>query len=425
LLTIVSAKLVTLRSDARGSVAMIFAIALFALVMMLGLAIDIARAIHTKTKISAALDAAVLAAAKSLHDGTNSTADIVALARRFFDINLGKSGPSFGTVGDFAVTVDRPNSTITIVTTANVPTVFAKVGGIQKVSFPTTAAASFNPKDIEVSLSLDVTGSMCNPCSKIDDLQDAARDMVDIMLPTGKTSRNKVRVALAPFAAGVNAGPYARPATNKRGPDSCVFERDGADQATDAAPGSGGYLKAAGAPGVVPNLNNCPAGAQVMALSDNADTLKAEIGRLRAGGSTAGHLGTAWAWYLVSPNWSSVWPSASQPAAYGDKKTIKAVVLMTDGVYNTFGGACDRTCSNLSAQATKSQDVASRLCSNMKDQKVQVYSVGFKLDDKLAEDILRECATSATTFYRAENGEQLRQAFRLIAEDIMRLRLSQ
>jgi hypothetical protein len=61
----------------------------------------------------------------------------------------------------------------------------------------------------------------------------------------------------------------------------------------------------------------------------------------------------------------------------------------------------------------------------MKDQKVTVYSVGFMLDDPLAETILKSCASSTSTFFRAENGEQLRTAFRLIAEDLMRLRLSQ
>ena len=108
----------------------------------------------------------------------------------------------------------------------------------------------------------------------------------------------------------------------------------------------------------------------------------------------------------------------------GDKKTIKAVVLMTDGVYNTFGGACDRGCSNTSAQAARSQDAARRLCANMKGQNVKVYSIGFKLDDRLAEEVLKDCASTALTFYRAENGEQLRQAFRQIAEDLMRLRLT-
>jgi len=417
-------RLGSLSGDERGTVAMIFALCLFALVMLLGLAIDIGRAIHTKTKLASAADAAALAAAKSLHDNKMTTGEIQALARRFFDTNLGGSGqPNFGSISDFQVLVDRDKSTVTISATADVPTTFARIGGVQQVTLPTEAVAAFNPKDIEIALSLDLTGSMCNPCSKIHDLQAAASDMVDILLAKKGTNSNKVRVALAPFAAGVNAGPYATQATNKRS-DGCVFERDGAEQATDAAPFAGTYLKVASDKGVAATRNNCPSGAEVTPLSDDSRTLKSAIGDMRSGGSTAGHLGTAWAWYLISPNWQSLWP-ASSPAPYGDKRTIKAVVLMTDGVYNTFGGSCDRNCSNVSPQARDSQDVARRLCQNMKAQNVRVYSVGFMLDDPIAETVLRNCASDALYFFRAENGNALRDAFRMIADDLLRLRLTQ
>jgi hypothetical protein len=412
-------------TDQRGSVALIFTFCIFGLAMGLGLAIDIGRALHTKMKISAAADAAVLAAAKSLSDGRSSSADISAMARRFFEVNLGPNGLTFGTISTFQTIVDEASSTVTIAVTADVPTTFARVGGFQNISLPAGAAAAFNPKDIEVGLSLDVTGSMCDPCTKIDDLKTAARDMVDILLPAGKTTPNKVRIGLAPFAAGVNAGTYAATATGNRSRDNCAFERDGASRPTDAGPGAGSYLKVAGDAGVSGARHNCPGGAEVTAMTDSASDLRQAISNLRTGGTTAGHLGTAWAWYLVSPSWSGVWPSSSRPAAYRDGKTIKAVVLMTDGVYNTFGGDCGRDCSNRSTQAANSQDLARQLCRNMRDQNVVVYSVGFKLDDSLAEAVLKDCASAANNFYRAENGTQLRQAFRDIAEDLMKLRLSQ
>ena len=238
---------------------MVFAICLFALVMAMGLAIDVARAVHTKTKISNALDAAALAAAKSLHDQQMNTGEVAVFARRFFDTNLGASAqPNFGTIRAFDAVIDREKSTVTLSATTDVPTTFARVGGLENITFPTTSAAAFNPKDIELGLSLDVTGSMCDPCSKIDDLQTAARDMVDILLPAGRTASNKVRVALAPFAAGVNAGTFSGLTTGKSGGDGCVFERDGAEAATDAPPGGGSYLKISGDPGVVATRNNCP-----------------------------------------------------------------------------------------------------------------------------------------------------------------------
>ena len=54
------------------------------------------------------------------------------------------------------------------------------------------------------------------------------------------------------------------------------------------------------------------------------------------GGTTAGQLGTAFAWYMLSPNWADIWPADSKPAAYGTAKLRKIAVLMTDGAYNTL-----------------------------------------------------------------------------------------
>lgn len=407
--------------DQTGSVAVIFAICTFVLAMALGLAIDVGRIIHTKSRLVSAADASVLAAAKRMHDTQLSTADLTALARSFFDANMSASGAGFGKVSAFDVSVDRPNSSVSISVTADVPMTFARISGIENVSLPTVASAAFNPVDIEVSLSLDLTGSMCAPCTKIDDLKAASNDLVDILLPSSRKA-NKVRVALAPFAAGVNAGSFAALVTDSRSSDGCVFERDGPDQATDAAPGSGNFLKAAGDRGVSRTRNNCPSGSSIVPLTDSADTLRTAISGLRTGGSTAGHLGTAWAWYLLSPEWKSVWPAASTPTNYGDPKTIKAAILMTDGVYNTFGGACDRACSDISAEARSSQDLARQLCRGMRDKGVVVYAVGFMLSDPVAEEVLRDCAGSK--FYRAENRETLRRAFSDIAQDLLNLRLS-
>ena len=68
--------------------------------------------------------------------------------------------------------------------------------------------------------------------------------------------------------------------------------------------------------------------------------------------------------------------------------------------------------------------MAERLCRNMNALNVKVYAISFRLDDPIAETVLRDCAASGATFYRAESGAELRKAFRSIAEDLLRLRLS-
>src|SRR5690606_3224776 len=156
--------------------------------------------------------------------------------------------------------------------------------------------------------------SMCLPCSKIAALKDAVGDLLDIMLPDEGTT-NKVRVAFAPYSSGVNAGSLASAATGNRSPNGCTFEREGAEPHGEQAPGIGNYLKVAGDAGVIAGAQ-CPAGTPVIGLSDDKRTLKDTVRGYGTGGSTAGHLGTQWAWYLVSPLWGGVLGTESAPAPY-------------------------------------------------------------------------------------------------------------
>ena len=57
---------------------------------------------------------------------------------------------------------------------------------------------------------LDVTGSMCTPCSKIDAAKSAAKDLIDIVIWDDQ-SQFTSRVALAPFAEAVNVGTVLAP----------------------------------------------------------------------------------------------------------------------------------------------------------------------------------------------------------------------
>jgi len=57
-------------------------------------------------------------------------------------------------------------------------------------------------------------------------------------------------------------------------------------------------------------------------LSTDKTTLKSKIAGLVAKGSTGGQLGVAWGWYMLSPNFGYLWPSASQrPACSGGRRS--------------------------------------------------------------------------------------------------------
>jgi hypothetical protein len=175
----------------------------------------------------------------------------------------------------------------------------------------------------------------------------------------------------------------------------------------------------------------------VQPLSNDKTMLKRRIDKLTLAGSTAGQLGTAWAWYTLSPNWAYLWPLASQPVAYFTDRTQKIAILMTDGEYNT--AHCNGVLANdsgfgsnssqISCNATNGQAFtqAASLCTAMKSGTgITVYTVGFALGgNATAISTLRSCASDETKFYEAEDGVALRLAFRDIALQIAKLRLSQ
>ncbi len=214
---------------------------------------------------------------------------------------------------------------------------------------------------------------------------------------------------------------------------SCVSERTGANAYTDAAPST--TLLGRNYPA---SNNPCPTNT-IVPLSTDRTMLKAQVDALNASGSTGGHIGVAWGWYLLSPNFGYLWPSESTPAAYGAAKTKKIAVIMTDGEYNstycngvisqdsTSGSGSINDHINCNAPNGLSFDQARAACAGMKAKgvNIEIYTVGFLVvDDQRASDLMSQCATDASHFYVASNGDALKAAFRDIALKISKLRLT-
>ncbi len=164
-----------------------------------------------------------------------------------------------------------------------------------------------------------------------------------------------------------------------------------------------------------------PQGSEVMPLSSDKTALIDKVEALSASGGTAGHLGTAWAWFTLSPNWAALWPEANRPQAYGTSNLRKIAILMTDGEYNTEydanGVKVGSTGAGSAANGTSTAQ-ARALCAAMKQNTgITVYTVGFDLGGPSSESYqtLQQCASDTTKFYSADDGDQLKQAFRDIA----------
>jgi Flp pilus assembly protein TadG len=218
--------------------------------------------------------------------------------------------------------------------------------------------------------------------------------------------------------------------TNTFQVSTCVTERT--SDAYDDAP-----------PSTTPVGRNYPSASTnpclsstIIPLSTDKTALEATIDGFAASGSTAGHIGIAWAWYMLAPNFGYLWPGGSQPGAYGDTNLLKVAVIMTDGAFNTpycngvisadAGSGSDSAQYHNSCNAPNGSSIAQakQLCSAMKAKGIIIYTVGFDVgSDASAIDVLTSCASDTAHAYFPATGSDLKNAFADIAQQITNLRV--
>lgn len=182
--------------------------------------------------------------------------------------------------------------------------------------------------------------------------------------------------------------------------------------------------------------NPCLANPIVPLTTDKA-RLNAAINQFEAVGSTAGSVGILWSWYMLSPNFGYLWPFESRPAAYRADNLMKAAVIMTDGEFNTVH--CNGVVSRQSTSGSGNEydkincdspngdpyRQAERYCDAMKANGIVIYTVGFGLSEGTpAANVLRYCASGASSYFLAADGAALQESFKQIAKNISALRIS-
>lgn len=434
-----SSRLAQFERDDRGAVALIFALSCIVLLALIGLAVDNARYQNLASRLQQSLDGASLAAAKMLSEPGVSDGDIAERATAFYQASVQTYGVEPTSISPLTVNIDRTASSVEVLGRVQVPSLFGGFAGMPSVNLINQKArVIYDITSVELAMVLDITGSMNNK-GKLNDLKMAATDVIDTLFD-GALNDNNVRIAVAPYSASVNAGEYANDVTtlpvstscykpcwwcalvctDVTGTltDTCVLERQGGEAYTDAAPGGINKLPNVSTLGSTPAKYVCPS-ASVIPLSGraNRDGLKNAINSYVAAGATAGHIGTAWGMYLLSPNWASIFPPDSAPKPFGAANVQKAMIVMTDGEFNTsYTGAAD--------EAAESYSYFDNLCASAKANGITVYTVGFDLNlpDALAH--LEACASSAANFYDAKTGAQLKDAFKDIANKLGNLRVA-
>ena len=343
---------------------------LFLLIMMLmisGMAVDLMRVETERARLQSTLDRAVLAGAS-----LEQTLDSKEVVLDYFE----KAGlGAYISADDVIVTPGDNSKTVTAKAFMSMNTYFMNLLGITELAAPAFGEAEESLSNIEISLVLDISGSMNWYSSnsgnkKIDDLIDAAQDFVYLMQCNPDDSTGTAVCTVDPDTVSISVVPYSEQVvvgedllqefnvTNEHTGSSCV-DFATADFNTTAISTSA-LLKRSG--DIDPWTNYRSSRSSSQYSSDNNKTckpysdreiipfensysdLQTKIGNLSAGGNTSIDLGMKWGAALLDPAFRPVVnnlanggtpavtsASEDRPYAWNARSMQKVIVLMTDG----------------------------------------------------------------------------------------------
>ncbi|HCE71922.1 TadE/TadG family protein [Ruegeria pomeroyi] len=232
--------------------------------------------------------------------------------------------------------------------TAELPTHFMKLSGYDSLTIPAASTAEESIGNVEISLVLDVSGSM-NSNSRLYNLKNAAKEFVDHMLSA--TEPGTVSISIVPYATQVNAGAdilsYYNVST-EHNYSHCVnfiddeFSQPGLSRVTPLErtmhfdPFS--YTKDPISTPVCP----VRASTEILPFSNDQTVLNNYIDGLTGRGNTSIDIGTKWGVVMLDPGTQSVIsglisdnkvPASFQgrPSAYDSGDVLKVLIVMSDG----------------------------------------------------------------------------------------------
>lgn len=187
--------------NTRGNVAIILGLSIPVLFMALGSAIDYSRWSAVNAAVQAQVDSAAMSAIISLRDPESLARIESGLAARTETI---KHRPTFTEIAVRRTSSDvDPESVVEVRAFGTMPTVVMGMFGFPTLDVGAFAEARRSPKTYEISLIVDVTGSMKG--ARINALRVASTNFVSALLPETTTS-DRILVNIVPYTASVNIG---------------------------------------------------------------------------------------------------------------------------------------------------------------------------------------------------------------------------
>lgn len=200
---------------------------------------------------------------------------------------------------------------------------------------------------------------------------------------------------------------------------------------------------------------NSGCGTPIAPLTTSRLTAKATIDVLVPSpyGGTMTNAGLIWAWRTISPNWRTLWSGvpADRPFDNNEVDNFKAVVILTDGEntsitnnncgswgsypicrspntpYGYISDGLLGTTSSSSTAVTNMNAKVTEICNNIRASGTLIYAVMFDLPAGASSTrtLFQNCVGDPSRFFDTVDSAQLSAAFKTIAIDLARLRISQ
>lgn len=403
-MTTVSRFLNTFRRDRCGNVLMLFGITAFALVGVVGGAIDFSRIASAKRAMQDAADLAVLRT-MNLNAGTDAqrkTAADIAFAQNF-------DYPDVSNVTKtYQRTIDGRLIDANYVVKGTVASYFGAFFGKDRYDVTVEAKARTEQDTYEIAFVLDTTGSMAQS-SKMPNLKSSVDTALASLLTNGVNTSNS-KVAIVPFNTGVRLSPATMSTMWSNGlvqggAGSCVTDRNQAgnyDVSGDAASSSNFNSKYLLTPCYSGNIK------EAQGLSTNINQARSFIQTLQPDGNTNITIGVQWGMEALSPN-----APFTGAVAFHDSTVEKYMIVVTDG---------DNTANRWTSNQAQIDARTAVACSNAKALGITVFTVKVIQGNS---NMLRACASSPDKFYDLTNASQLNTAMAGIFKTITKTRLTE
>ena len=446
--------------DQAGSMSYVAVAGSMVMMVFGGIGIDLIHAELKRTKLQNTLDRAVLAAAD-----LDNNLDPTLTVESYFDA-MGMSEALIN------VTVDDGLNykTVTADGLSTFDANFLDIIGVDTLQAQGTATAEERIGKVEISLVLDISGSMAYG-NKMNEMKYAAQTFVETVLDAG--GGDLVSVSMVPYSEHVNAGPELTQHLNvnwRHGYSHCLEMPDSEFNSAELNT-SMTYTQMQHYQWNYSGQNKrddtvCPRYdyERINAFATDPAELTAQINQFKPRAGTSIFMGMKWATALLDPSTRFIaddmvsngdFPAAmsGRPVDYDDHETLKTVVLMTDGqhdksyriqnwAYNSSSEVAHWNRYNLwyylnryvhwsqrssfyeqKYTASYGDTLLDNICDAAKAQGIVVWTIGFEVTDHGAS-VMQNCASSPSHFFRVE-GVEITDAFSAIARTINQLRLTQ